>query len=111
MNKLSLFERPIHCTDKKRETIYIKNKIQGTHDTQWSKDEENQEVEKAINKVSRKQMQNLKQWTEENPNFMNNDHLQKEYTKLIASCSKDVEKDKIKKRLCDKVYLSEKNKI
>ena len=56
-------------------------------------------------------MQNLKQWTEENPNFMNNDHLQKEYTKLIASCSKDVEKDKIKKRLCDKVYLSEKNKI
>jgi hypothetical protein len=111
MNKLSLFERPIHCTDKKRETIYIKNKIHGTHDTQWSKDEENQEVEKAINKVSRKQMQNLKQWTEENPNFMNNDHLQKEYTKLIASCSKDVEKDKIKKRLCDKVYLSEKNKI
>jgi hypothetical protein len=111
MNKLSLFERPIHCTDKKRETIYIKNKIHGTQDSQWSKDEENQEVEKAINKVSRKQMQNLKQWTEEHPNFMNNDHLQKEYTKLIASCSKDVEKDKITKRLCDKVYLADKNKL
>ena len=56
-------------------------------------------------------MQNLKQWTEEHPNFMNNDHLQKEYTKLIASCSKDVEKDKITKRLCDKVYLADKNKL
>ena len=24
MNKLSLYERPMHCTDKKRETLYIK---------------------------------------------------------------------------------------
>jgi hypothetical protein len=31
MNKLSVYERPIHCTDKKRETLYIKN------DT-WTKD-------------------------------------------------------------------------
>ena len=25
MNKLSLYERPLHCTDKKRETLYVKN--------------------------------------------------------------------------------------
>ena len=24
MNKLSLYERPMHCTDKKRETLYCK---------------------------------------------------------------------------------------
>ena len=29
MNKLSLYERPMHCTDKKRETMYIKNKELG----------------------------------------------------------------------------------
>ena len=110
MNKLSLYERPIHCTDKKRETIYIKNRIEGTQDSQWSKDEENREVEKAINKVSRKQMQNLKQWTEEHPDFMENNHLQKEYTKLISSCSGDVNNDKITKKLCDKVYLTNKDK-
>ena len=110
MNKLSLFERPIHCTDKKRETIYIKNKIEGTLNSQWSKDYENSQVGKAIDKVSRKQMQNLKQWTEEHPNFMENDYLQKEYTRLIASCSKDVDSSKITKKLCDKVYLTEKNK-
>ena len=25
MSKLSLYERPLHCTDIKRETLYIKN--------------------------------------------------------------------------------------
>ena len=25
MKKLSVYERPIHCTDKKRETLYVKN--------------------------------------------------------------------------------------
>ena len=25
MNKLSLYERPLHCTDDKRETLYIKD--------------------------------------------------------------------------------------
>ena len=110
MNKLSLYERPMHCTDKKRETIYIKNKLEGTHHSQWAKDEENREVDKAIDKVSRKQMQNLKQWTDEHPNFMDCDNLKKEYTKLLISCSKDIEKGKITKKLCEQVYLTEKGK-
>ena len=29
MNKLSLYERPLHCTDKKRETLYVKNNDMG----------------------------------------------------------------------------------
>ena len=111
MNKLSLFERPIHCTDKKRETIYVKNRMHGSNISQWSKDEENRQVDKAIDLVSRKQMKNLKQWTDEHPNFMERDDLQREYSKLVASCSKDLEKNKITKKLCDKIYLNEKQKI
>jgi len=40
MNKLSLHERPIHCTDVKRETVYIKcnGEDKGTN---WSQDCEN----------------------------------------------------------------------
>ena len=34
MNKLSLYERPMHCTDKKRETMYIKNQEWTKHDKQ-----------------------------------------------------------------------------
>ena len=110
MNKLSLYERPMHCTDKKRETIYIKSTIEGTKQSQWEKDENNDKLATAIRKVSRKQLINVKQWTDEHPDFMEDDHLQKQYTKLLSACANDVDNDKITKRLCDKVFLSEKAK-
>jgi hypothetical protein len=34
LNALDITERPVHCTDKKRETIYIK------HEDKWEKDED-----------------------------------------------------------------------
>ena len=53
-------------------------------------------------------MINLTQWTDEHPDFMDDDHLQRQYKKLLAACASDVDKDKITKKLCDKVFLSEK---
>ena len=44
MNKLSLYERPMHCTDTKRETIYIKD-----NDT-WEKDKDKSKLKNAIRK-------------------------------------------------------------
>lgn len=55
MNKLSLYERPIHCTDKKRETIYIKN-------NEWEKDETKDKINKFLKKVEHKQVKNIEQW-------------------------------------------------
>ena len=46
MNKLSLYERPMHCTDKKRETMYIKNQ-------EWAKDDKLEQVDQII-ETSRK---------------------------------------------------------
>ena len=45
IGRLSLYERPIHCTDIKRETLYIK------HDDIWEKDETKQNIKKAITTV------------------------------------------------------------
>ena len=47
MNKLSLYERPLHCTDKKRETLYIKN-------NEWEKDENKEYIYKALKSVESK---------------------------------------------------------
>jgi hypothetical protein len=103
MNKLSLYERPIHCTDKKRETLYIKN-------NEWEKDDNKEQVNDLIRKVENKQMKNIKQWTDEHPNYMENDKLQEEYINLVRSCttSIDASKDKVIKKVCDNVYLTEK---
>ncbi len=100
MNKLSLYERPLHCTDKKRETLYVKN------DT-WEKDENKQHINKALKDVERKQMQNINVWLEEHPNYMNNSKEQEEFANLISECGKSVDdgREKIIKNVCDNVYL------
>ena len=100
MNKLSLYERPLHCTDKKRETLYIKN-------NEWEKDENKEYIYKALKSVESKQLKNLNIWLEEHPNYMNNPVEQEEFAKLMSECGKSVEdgKDKIIKKLCDNVYI------
>ena len=100
MNKLSLYERPLHCTDKKRETLYVKN------DT-WEKDENKQHINKALKDVERKQMQNINVWLQEHPNYMNNSKQQEEFANLISECGKSVDdgREKIIKNVCDNVYL------
>ena len=48
MNKLSLYERPMHCTDTKRETLYIKE------EDKWTKDDNKEKIKNAIKKASTK---------------------------------------------------------
>jgi hypothetical protein len=100
MNKLSLYERPMHCTDKKRETLYVKN-------NEWEKDDNKEYINKALKKVESKQLKNLNVWLDEHPNYMNNSLEQEEFAKLMSECGKSVDdgREKIIKKLCDNVYL------
>ena len=100
MNKLSVYERPIHCTDKKRETLYIKNK-------EWMKDETKGEISNLIKKIEKKQIKNIKKWTDDNPKFMENEKLQEEYIKLVKNSTSSIEEceGKVTKNVCDKVYI------
>ena len=103
MKKLSLYERPMHCTDTKRETIYIKN-------DEWEKDEDKDKINKFLKKVEHKQLKNIEQWTEEHPNYIDNNKLQEEYINLVRGCTSSMEncKGKVIRKLCDNVYLTEK---
>ena len=70
MNKLGMYQRPIHCTDIKRESLYIKD------DDNWEKDTNKEKIRKAIKDVSTKQFCALSKWTKENPDFQNNEFKQ-----------------------------------
>ena len=100
MNKLSLYERPLHCTDKKRETLYVKN-------NEWEKDDNKEHINKALKKVESKQLKNLNVWLEEHPNYMNNSLEQEEFAQLMSECGKSIDdgREKIIKKLCDNVYI------
>ncbi len=100
MNKLSLYERPLHCTDKKRETLYVKN-------NEWEKDENKEYINKALKKVEKKQLKNIQLWLDAHPNYMNCSNLQDEFAELLRECGKSIDdnREKIIKNLCNQVYL------
>ena len=100
MNKLSLYERPIHCTDKKRETLYIKN-------NEWVHDKNLENVDKMIKQVEHKQLQNIKKWIDEHPNYDKSEKEKDEFTVMLRECSKSIDdgREKVIKTLCGELYV------
>jgi hypothetical protein len=67
LKQLDVNERPIHCTDVKRETMYIKD------EDKWNKESDDAKLQKAIQTVSYKSMGKLMEWKQENPDYQNAD--------------------------------------
>jgi len=79
LNALDVTQRPVHCTDKKRETIYIKD------DNKWEKDEERKMMHKMIKKVADKNARLLPKFTEKYPDYKNyHSKNSDKYSKIIV---------------------------
>jgi hypothetical protein len=81
LKELDAFNRPMHCTDLKRETLYIKN------NDEWSKDtEDKRKIKTAIECVANKNLNNLDNWKEENPNHVIMDSKEdKEFVEIMTN--------------------------
>ena len=103
MNKLSLYERPVHCTDVKRETLYIKD------EDVWAKDANKEKIKKAIKKASGKNYNALQDWKTENPDFLVNDSKTDYFTNTIRIIGKtdNSTEEKIIKNLCKETYIKD----
>jgi hypothetical protein len=56
--------RPIHCTDLKRETVYVKDS------DKWAKEDDNKtHIRKAVRIVANKNKDQVHSWIQENPNY------------------------------------------
>jgi hypothetical protein len=101
LRALDVTQRPIHCTDKKRETIYIKD------DNKWEKeDEQKKKLRKAIKRVANKNQMLLPKFKEAHPDCGKyHSKYSDQYNKLIVesmggSGDNDEEKeDKIIKKI------------
>jgi hypothetical protein len=100
--------RPIHCTDIKRETVYVKDK-----DT-WEKDnQEKNKLKNALKQVARKNLQLLPEWQEQNPDYRildtpeNQQYMQISLNSLGAYSDEDSQKqdDKILKNVLKEVVI------
>jgi hypothetical protein len=63
LKELDITQRPVHCTDKKRETIYIKD------ENKWEKDEDNKKMHKFIKRVADKNARLLPKFKEKYPDY------------------------------------------
>ena len=79
LKQIDIIDRPIHCSDFKRETLYIKDK------NQWNKDDEQKTLTNAIKNVAHKNMKQISEWTKTHSDF--NDSSSKENDKYLKIVS------------------------
>lgn len=105
LKQIDITKRPIHCSDLKREILYIKN-----DELDWKKENpEKVEVTKAINQIHNNNFKQIQNWTEEHPHLMVNDHPdQVKYINIISNCTKDSpdETSKIVKNIAKETIIS-----
>jgi hypothetical protein len=107
LNALDITQRPVHCTDKKREIIYIKD------DDKWEKDdEENKKFRKVIKKIATKNACLIPKFKEAHPDCSKStSKFSDQYNKIIVesmggSGDNDVEKEeKIIKNISKQILI------
>jgi hypothetical protein len=108
LNALDVTERPVHCSDSKRDTMYVKD------EDKWEKESENNEkVLKAIEDIANKNRTMVKEWKIKNPECASSkSHKADVYSHIMieAVCSNnDANNNKILKKIAKEVTI-EKNK-
>jgi hypothetical protein len=104
LSQLDILERPIHCTDTSRKTLYVKD------DNIWEKDNELHHIMKGITDLSLKQRTMITNWQDANIGWDTKENLQSRMTKLIFNSMTTIENDeketgKIIRAISKHVYL------
>jgi hypothetical protein len=81
LKELDVSKRPIHCSDLKRETMFIKNT------ETWEKETEEKPILlKAIKEVGKKNIMNIKEWQKSNTHFNKYDSKQNDvYLQIVSN--------------------------
>jgi hypothetical protein len=108
LNALEVEKRPMHCTDKKRETVYVKE------DDEWQKEQEDKKhIKSIIGSVISKNLQLLPEYENKYPECMNPESKKSdEYNKIIMEtmgggihANGEKNKEKIIRKIAKKVII------
>jgi len=104
LNSLNVTERPVHCSDSKRDTMYVKD------EDKWEKENENNhKVLKAIEDIANKNSKMVKEWKQKNPECASSkSHKADIYSHIMieAVCSNnDTNNNKILKKIAKEVTI------
>ena len=81
LNELETNKRPIHCSDIKREILYIKD------DNKWVKDGSEKEIlKKAVKQIANKNIMQINEWRKANPSCTDSESKQNDlYLKIVSN--------------------------
>jgi len=85
LKELDVYKRPIHCTDIKRDTMYIKD------EDNWHKDNNHDIFKNTIVKIADKERSALQQWAIDNPDWIETEKKQIEYLTMVRSICEPIE--------------------
>jgi hypothetical protein len=109
LNAMDIYKRPIHCSDAKREIMFVKD------ENVWEKENSTYDkLRKAIKRVTFKNSAMLVPWSQEHPQCMNNQHhLNDVYVQMMGQAMGGKEsfldsENKIMKKIA-KAVLIDKN--
>jgi hypothetical protein len=111
MRTLGLTKRPMHCTDIKRETIYIKDA------DKWEKDSDGKpKLKNAINRVAKKNLAKFQDWYDIHPeatvlDTKDNEMSHKLIRQSMGNGEADVLQNKIVKHLVKETYVDKSSNI
>ena len=108
LKDLDIHKRPIHCTDTKRDIMYIKD------EDKWLKDENHKMIKNTIVKIADKERTALQQWAIDNPDWMETERKQLDYLTMVRSICEPIEnysnyERKILKNLGKEIQIDKKN--
>ena len=94
LKQLDIYKRPIHCTDAKRDIMYIKD------EDRWHKDDNHDMMKDAIVRIADKERTALQQWAIDNPDWIETERKQIEYLTMMRSICEPIENyDKYERKI------------
>jgi len=93
LKQMDVSDRPIHCSDSKREIVYIKDK------NQWNKESEDKTLlTNAIKHVACKNMKQISEWTKDHPEYNDSTSKQNDkYLKIVCESMSGSSKEETSK--------------
>jgi len=94
LKELDVSKRPIHCTDIKREKLYIRDS------NIWEKDQEQEHLRKAVRKVANQNVNQIIDWIKANPESQNYDSKKNDqYLQIVIKSTGGRTKEEEEKRI------------
>jgi hypothetical protein len=104
LQKTDVYKRPVHCSDVKRETLYVKD------NNEWLREgPEHEKMTNAILAVEQKNVVLVNEWAKANPRCMNSNTRENEkyfkLSKIVTDGEKDGNIDKVIRKVAKRVTI------